>query len=320
MARKDSRASRTRNCAARADYAELRAHGSRKSKPSRAAGCDRFDCLMLHNPDSIGYTSDAVWKAMEKVQDAGLTERLGVAPGPANGFSLDLILNLERFGALLDWAMIILNPLEPWPGSYALPAAEKCDVKIITRVVDYGGLFHDDVKPGHQFGKSDHRAFRPLPQRAGWRPATARSSKAMRPVCRSTTASPCCNWRDIWNLSPRAAGEERDPDPHPGSRRRREADRNEDRRTRRAPRESRCSADQKWRKSGASATTPVVWSLKRRAIPRYTGEAAAATAGRSRNDLNSVASAAIDPPPRSPSTFEAKAAWCSRNGLPRRPR
>ncbi len=104
--------------------------------------------------------SDAVWKAMDKLKEAKLTDRLGIAPGPANGFSLDIILCMERFGPLMDWAMIILNPLEPWPGSLCLPAAQKHDVKIITRVVDYGGLFHDDVKPGHKFGYGDHRTFR----------------------------------------------------------------------------------------------------------------------------------------------------------------
>jgi len=125
---------------------------------------EKFDCLLLHNPDFIGYTSDAVWNGMDKLREAKLTERIGIAPGPANGFTLDLILNFERFGPLLDWAMIILNPFEPWPGSLVLPAAVKHDINLITRVVDYGGLFHDDVKPGHKFGQQDHRAFRP----AGW--------------------------------------------------------------------------------------------------------------------------------------------------------
>jgi len=68
--------------------------------------------------------------------------------GPANGFTLDLILCMERFGALLDWAMVILSPMEPWPGRLVLPAAEKNAVKVVTRVVDHGGVFHDDVKPG----------------------------------------------------------------------------------------------------------------------------------------------------------------------------
>ncbi len=44
--------------------------------------------------------------------------------------------------------MIILNPLEPWPGELVLEAAVKHDVSLITRVVDYGGLFHDDVATG----------------------------------------------------------------------------------------------------------------------------------------------------------------------------
>src|SRR3954465_15916031 len=127
-------------------------------------GVDRFDLLLLHNPDRTGYTSEAVWDALEAVRADGLTERLGVAPGPANGFTLDVIDCLERFGDRIDWAMVILNPLEPWPGELVLPAAERHDVNLITRVVDYGGLFHDDVLEGHAFPRYDHRGFRP----AGW--------------------------------------------------------------------------------------------------------------------------------------------------------
>ena len=127
-------------------------------------GTDYFDCLMLHNPDYTGYSNDAVWKGMEQVKERKLAHRLGVAPGPANGFSLDLLLCFERFGPLLDWAMVILNPLEPWPGRLSLEGAKQAGVKLITRVVDHGGLFHGDVKPGHEFAKYDHRSYRP----AGW--------------------------------------------------------------------------------------------------------------------------------------------------------
>ncbi len=73
---------------------------------------------------------------------------IGVAPGPANGFTLDLIDCFERFGELIDWAMVILNPLEPWPGELCLGAAAAAGVEVITRVVDYGGLFFDDCPPG----------------------------------------------------------------------------------------------------------------------------------------------------------------------------
>jgi aryl-alcohol dehydrogenase-like predicted oxidoreductase len=157
---------------------------------------DRFDCLMLHNPDSIGYTSEAVWVAMHKAREAGLTQLIGVAPGPANGFTLDILLTFERFSALLDWAMIILNPLEPWPGHLCLDAAKKHDVRLITRVVDYGGLFHDDVKPGHAFAKYDHRTFRP----AGWVEAGHGKLDRLRPIAERhglTMLQLAC----LWNLA-----------------------------------------------------------------------------------------------------------------------
>src|ERR1700727_10180 len=107
-------------------------------------GAERFDLLLLHNPDRTGYTSEAVWDGMRAVRDAGLTRLLGVAPGPANGFTLDVIDCIERFGETLDWAMIIFGPLEPWPGELVLDAAAAHGVSLIARVVDYGGLFHDD--------------------------------------------------------------------------------------------------------------------------------------------------------------------------------
>ncbi len=171
-----------------ADY--LRAATEKSLSRCRA---DRFDLLLLHNPDATGYTSDAVWKGMEKLEDAGLTSQLGIAPGPANGFTLDLILALERFQGLLDWAMIILNPLEPWPGSLCLPAAERTGTKVLTRVVDYGGLFHDDVKPDHEFAPRDHRTFRP----AGWVEAGCEKIEQLRPIAEThglTMLQLACAW------------------------------------------------------------------------------------------------------------------------------
>jgi aryl-alcohol dehydrogenase-like predicted oxidoreductase len=156
-------------------------------------GVDSFDLLLLHNPDRTGYTSDAVWSAMAAVREAGLTRLLGVAPGPANGFTLDVIECFERFGALIDWAMVILNPMEPWPGELVLPAAEAHGVKLITRVVDYGGLFHDDVLPGHPFPRYDHRTFRP----EGWIERGREKLDRMRPIAERhglTTLQLACQW------------------------------------------------------------------------------------------------------------------------------
>ncbi len=141
-------------------------------------GAEHFDLLMLHNPDSIGYRSPAVWEGMEEIRRGGLTRLLGLAPGPANGFTLDVIDCFERFGGSIDWAMIILGPLEPWPGQLVLPAAVRERVEIITRVVDYGGMFHDDVLPGHDFPEYDHRRFRP----AGWVEAGRAKLELMRPL------------------------------------------------------------------------------------------------------------------------------------------
>src|SRR5829696_3326830 len=90
-------------------------------------GADSFDLLLLHNPDRIGYTSEAVWDGMAALRESGLAAAIGVAPGPANGFTLDLIACLERFGDRIDWAMVILNPFEPWPGELSLGAAAEHD-------------------------------------------------------------------------------------------------------------------------------------------------------------------------------------------------
>jgi aryl-alcohol dehydrogenase-like predicted oxidoreductase len=165
-------------------------------KSLQRCGTDHFDCLMLHNPDSIGYSSDAVWEAMEALREEKLTEYLGVAPGPANGFTLDLILCFERFEAILDWAMIILSPMEPWPGAIPLPAAEKHGVDIITRVVDHGGIFHDDVKPGHTFGPRDHRTFRPQ----GWVEQGNVKLEAIRPIAAKYGLS-MLQLACLWNLA-----------------------------------------------------------------------------------------------------------------------
>jgi aryl-alcohol dehydrogenase-like predicted oxidoreductase len=156
-------------------------------------GADAFDVLLLHNPDRVGYTSPEVWEGMAELRRSGLTHALGVAPGPANGFTLDLIDCLERFGEVIDWAMLILNPMEPWPGQLALPAARRHGVRVISRVVDYGGLFWDDVRPGHVFAEEDHRLFRP----DGWIESGTARLERMRPIAQRHGLTPlqlACAW------------------------------------------------------------------------------------------------------------------------------
>src|SRR6478735_7762627 len=156
-------------------------------------GASSFDLLLLHNPDRTGYTSEAVWDGMAALREAGLAVRIGVAPGPANGFTLDLISCLERFGERIDWAMIILNPFEPWPGELCLDAAAQSDVKVMTRVVDYGGLFWGDLRPGAELAQGDHRAFRP----EGWIEAGLEKLEKVLPYAERTRLTPiqlACQW------------------------------------------------------------------------------------------------------------------------------
>ena len=130
---------------------------------------------------------------MSALRDTGLTRMIGVAPGPANGFTLDLIDCLERFGDLIDWAMVILNPLEPWPGELVLPAAQRAGVRVLTRVVDYGGLLWGDLQAGHEFPRSDHRGFRP----DGWVERGLERIEVMRPVAERHGLTPlqlACQW------------------------------------------------------------------------------------------------------------------------------
>ena len=159
-------------------------------------GADRFDLLLLHNPDRTGYTSEAVWDGMAAVRAEGLADEIGVAPGPANGFTLDLLDCFERFGDRIDWAMLILNPFEPWPGELALGSAAEHGVDVITRVVDYGGLFWGDVPEGEEFPESDHRRFRP----GGWVAAGRERMSQVLPIAERHGLTPM-QLACAWNLS-----------------------------------------------------------------------------------------------------------------------
>ena len=66
-------------------------------------------------------------------------------------------------------------------------------MSLITRVVDYGGLFHDDVLPGHAFAEYDHRKFRP----DGWVQEGREKLERMRPYAERhglTMLQLACAW------------------------------------------------------------------------------------------------------------------------------
>jgi aryl-alcohol dehydrogenase-like predicted oxidoreductase len=89
--------------------------------------------------------------------------------------------------------MVILNPLEPWPAELVLEAAAKRDVEVVTRVVDYGGLFWDDLLPDAELPQGDHRAFRP----SGWIERGRAKLDLMRPIADAARLTPlqlACQW------------------------------------------------------------------------------------------------------------------------------
>ena len=156
-------------------------------------GVDHFDLLLLHNPDRAGYTEQSVWDGMAALREQGLAGAIGVAPGPANGFTLDLIDCLGRFGDRIDWAMTILGPLEPWPGELALDAASEHGVRTISRVVDYGGLLWGGLRSEDELGERDHRSFRP----AGWVEQGRARIELLRPIAARHDLTPlqlACQW------------------------------------------------------------------------------------------------------------------------------
>ncbi len=216
-------------------------------------GADSFDLLLLHNPDRIGYSSEVVWDGMAALREAGLTAQIGVAPGPANGFTLDLIACLERFGERIDWAMIILNPLEPWPGELCLDAAARHEVKVLTRVVDYGGLFWGDLRPGMELAEGDHRAFRP----AGWIEAGLEKLERLLPIAERAEADADPARLPVEPRPP--GGRVRRADPDPGDRPRGLPDRGQAGSNWRSCPPSSASAPRTSPRSARSATTPAAW-------------------------------------------------------------
>ena len=126
---------------------------------------------------------------------------------------------------------------------------------MITRVVDYGGIFHDDVAPGHAFAEYDHRKFRP----DGWVEAGRERLELMRPFAERhglTMLQLAC----AWNLA-QPAGEVRRADADPGERP--GARPIEEKRAELAalgtPGACPSSAAPRSRRSEPSATTPAAW-------------------------------------------------------------
>ena len=73
-----------------------------------------------------------------------------------------------------------------------LSACQKHGIKVLTRVVDYGGVFHGDLGGNHVFKPGDHRTYRP----AGWVEHGWAKIEKMKPIAENTASassnSPVC--------------------------------------------------------------------------------------------------------------------------------
>ena len=95
---------RPARCAGPTRYADYVRMATERSLERSAS--TRFDLLLLHNPDRTGYTSEAVWDGMAALRDAGLTRRIGVAPGPGERLHARpdrLLRALRRRGSTGRW-------------------------------------------------------------------------------------------------------------------------------------------------------------------------------------------------------------------------
>ena len=197
-------------------------------------GADAFDLLLLHNPDRRGFERPRCGRRCASCATTGWRAQLGLAPGPANGFTLDVIGCFERFGELIDWAMLILNPFEPWPGELALGAARAARRE---GAHARGGL----RRPVPRRRAARARVRRPRPPRLparGLGRGRARAARAHAPDRRAPRAH-AAPARLRVEPRPRGRGCVA-PDADPGGRAGREADRAQARGARRASRPSPC--------------------------------------------------------------------------------
>ena len=179
-----SRASPTRACAAPDGYARLPAHGDRAL--ARAHRRRRVRPAAAAQPRPHRATrARRCGTGMAALRDAGLTRRLGVAPGPGERLHARpdrLLRALRRAARLGDGHPQPARAVARRAGAATPPRTTTS--ALITRVVDYGGLFHDDVLPGHAFPQYDHRGFRP----AGWVERGREKLERMRPDRRAPRA------------------------------------------------------------------------------------------------------------------------------------
>ena len=200
---------------------------------------DRFDLLLLHNPDRTGYESEAVWDGMAALREAGLTESIGDRAGSRQRLHPRpdrLPRALRRPDRLGDG--------DPEPVRAVARRALPGRGGAARRQGDHAGrrlrrdLLGRRRCPETELPSGDHRAFRP----EGWIEAGRARLERMRPIAERRGAD-----ADAARLpvEPRPRRRRvRGPDPDPGGwARERGRSRRSARSSRRLPAEQRLSAE-----------------------------------------------------------------------------
>lgn len=122
---------------------------------------DRVDLMQLHNIRMEQVYDDALWRTLEKLQDAGKIRHVGIALGPAIGWLYEGV-NCLRERALAS-VQHIYNMLEQHPGRALHDAATEAgrDTMFLIRVPHSSGMLEGHYTPETAFPENDHRRHRP---------------------------------------------------------------------------------------------------------------------------------------------------------------
>ena len=163
---------------------------ARPRRASSAAASIASTCCCCTTPTASATRRPRSGTRWPALRDEGLADAIGVAPGPANGFTLDVIACLERFGDADRLGDADPEPVRAVAGPARAARRSRHDVQRAgPRRRLRRPLPRRRCPTSRCSAEPDHRAFRP----AGWvaaRPRAARPGAARSP---SATASPRCS-------------------------------------------------------------------------------------------------------------------------------
>ncbi len=122
---------------------------------------DRIDLLQLHNIRMDQIFDDALWRAVEKLKEAGKIRYYGIALGPAIGWLYEGVDCIRQRD--VTSVQHIYNILEQHPGRAMQEAAVEAnkDTMFLIRVTHSSGMLEGKYTEETVFPPNDHRNHRP---------------------------------------------------------------------------------------------------------------------------------------------------------------